>query len=551
MVFFASCVCRVRGVNTFLGRQFFLGGLRRNPTDLCGFVRGTFWREFQAGGDQREKKKVFKLRRPSGFPFRSPDPHPTSFPPTPKHSTHTMSTTETTTGPRLSMLQLAALTLPWVGVQAIWSTEFGVITPVMESYGLGAFWSQNIWIFGPITGFFTAPIVGAYSDACTSKYGRRKPFIAVGLILTVIASIVFAMSYKYGGASLPVAFIAFIVLDITINVIQTPLRALAGDNAAEDQQTTVQLLATLCQGVGSIIGFGLMKGFWSGKPSELPKLLITVMAINVVFISLTFFLVKERVNTRVVAVRLADPFVTVARNVFRMDYRMAIVCAIEFLSWAAAFAYWPTASSWWGRSVYKGCSEETCTVQQKADYEEGQRRYGDSSLYQAIIQTFFGLFLAFIVSKGYLTKIKIPYAIGLGLGAVMFILAKFGPQTVGMAYAVTLLWAITNSAINAFPFALVGKYAAQDNADEVGVRMGLLNLFICLPQLIITFIVSALRSNLGVDGLPWTFLIAGCCLGLAAILCFFIKEDPVPVSNTSTMVDGSVPAYAEKQSEKI
>lgn len=44
---------------------------------------------------------------------------------------------------RLTPLQLAALALPWIGVQAIWSTEFGVITTVMERYELSKFWASN------------------------------------------------------------------------------------------------------------------------------------------------------------------------------------------------------------------------------------------------------------------------------------------------------------------------------------------------------------------------------------------------------------------------
>ncbi|KND00082.1 uncharacterized protein SPPG_04424 [Spizellomyces punctatus DAOM BR117] len=451
---------------------------------------------------------------------------------------------------RLSFFQLALLTMPWIGVQAIWSTEFSVITPVMESYHLGPFWSRNIWIFGPITGFFTAPVVGAFSDACTSRLGRRRPFIIAGLILTVIASTVFALSNNYGSARLAVSFISFIILDITINVMQTPLRALAGDNAAEDQQTTVQLFATFFQGCGSMLGFGLSRAFWTGSPEDLPKLIFTVMAVNIFFITLTCFVITEKRTTREVKkIKVTEPFVVVIRNVFKMDKKMVVVCAIEFLSWAAAFAYWPAASSWWGINVYKGCPKDTgCSAEREALYKEGQKNYGDSSLYQAIIQTVFGLSLAFIVSRGILTKVRIPYLLCLAVGAVFFILAKVGPQTVTMAYFVTMLWAISNSAINAFPFALVGRYAAEDTSDEIGVRMGLLNLFICLPQLIITFVVSAMSDSLGEEGLPWAFLIAGYCLGLASILCIFIQEGPIAVNKGKEVADeANVPVAEVKQ----
>ncbi|KAI9006049.1 major facilitator superfamily domain-containing protein [Gaertneriomyces semiglobifer] len=427
---------------------------------------------------------------------------------------------------RLSFFQLMALTLPWIGVQAIWSAEFGVVTPVMLEYGLNDFWATNIWIFGPLTGFFTAPIIGAISDGYDSRYGRRKPFIVGGLLTTLVASLVFAFSEKYSGR-LPVAFISFIILDITINVMQTPLRALAGDNAAEDQQTTVQMLATFFQGVGNMVGFGLSKRFWKGKAANMPPLITIVMGINILFIALACFLVKERPNKRRAKISITQPFTSVFKSIASMDFKMAVICAVEFFTWAAAFAYWPAASSWWPYNVYKGCpADDGCTPEQDALYEEGSAKYGDASLYQAIAQTFFGIFLAVILARGYLRRVRIVYFLALALGAVLFILAKFGPDTVGMAYAVTILFgSITNCAYNSFPFALVGRYSAEDNSEDAGVKMGLLNVFICTPQFIMTFIVSALRNKYGIlTGLPWAFFIAGVCMGIAAILTLLIRE---------------------------
>ncbi|KAI8891830.1 hypothetical protein BC833DRAFT_626423, partial [Globomyces pollinis-pini] len=65
------------------------------------------------------------------------------------------------------------LASPWIGIQCLWATQFGVLNTTMELLGLSKNLAKLSWIWGPITGFFTAPIVGAFSDVCTSKYGRR------------------------------------------------------------------------------------------------------------------------------------------------------------------------------------------------------------------------------------------------------------------------------------------------------------------------------------------------------------------------------------------
>eukprot|EP00121_Abeoforma_whisleri_P004822 Awhi_evm1s4363 len=71
--------------------------------------------------------------------------------------------------------KLCLLALPWIGVQCIWAAEFGTTTPYLQAMGLSEQWASNIWLSGPLMGFFVAPIVGSLSDKCHLKFGRRRP----------------------------------------------------------------------------------------------------------------------------------------------------------------------------------------------------------------------------------------------------------------------------------------------------------------------------------------------------------------------------------------
>ncbi|KAI8904295.1 major facilitator superfamily domain-containing protein [Gorgonomyces haynaldii] len=427
----------------------------------------------------------------------------------------------------------ALLALPWLGVQTIWATEFGVLVQTLQGYGLSQSVASLAWIFGPITGFFVAPLIGVFSDNNTSKYGRRRPYIIAGLLSTVVCSLLFAFSESLGAtkeAHLAVGFFSFVGLDITINIMQTPLRALGSDLAPLGFQEAVQLFAALFQGLGGILGSVIMKAFYTGYANELPKVFLTVMAINLSLITFICLVVKEEQYVP----KAGQDKPTAAKAIFgafsgiaKMDKKMAIICAIEFFSWAALFAWWPSASTWWAVNVYGGCraNNTDClegSVGEKA-YRDGNTAYGDSGIYANLVQTFLSLLLSVALSFGLLKQVKIPYAFCLLVGAAMLILSKIGPQTVFVGYLVAILVAVPIAAIQSFPFAIVGNYNKGKPENETGLQMGILNIFICLPQIIITFVVTALSETYGVQGIPWTLFAGGFCFGIAGILALFIQ----------------------------
>jgi solute carrier family 45 protein 1/2/4 len=104
--------------------------------------------------------------------------------------------------------------LPWIGVQSIWAAEFGTTTPYLQNIGLSPEWASQIWISGPLMGFFVAPIVGSLSDRSHSRFGRRRPYMLGGLILLGIFSLALATSkYLPEAAVLPVGMVCFVCLD--------------------------------------------------------------------------------------------------------------------------------------------------------------------------------------------------------------------------------------------------------------------------------------------------------------------------------------------------
>ena len=75
------------------------------------------------------------------------------------------------------------------GVQFGWALQLSLLTPYIQTLGISHAFSSFIWLCGPITGLVVQPCVGIWSDKCTSKYGRRRPFILVGSLMISIATL--------------------------------------------------------------------------------------------------------------------------------------------------------------------------------------------------------------------------------------------------------------------------------------------------------------------------------------------------------------------------
>ncbi|KAB2053254.1 hypothetical protein ES319_A12G175000v1 [Gossypium barbadense] len=86
-----------------------------------------------------------------------------------------------------SLMTLVLSCMIAAGVQFGWALQLSLLTPYIQTLGIGHTFSSFIWLCGPITGLVVQPCVGIWSDKCTSKYGRRRPFILAGSLMISVA----------------------------------------------------------------------------------------------------------------------------------------------------------------------------------------------------------------------------------------------------------------------------------------------------------------------------------------------------------------------------
>lgn len=168
--------------------------------------------------------------------------------------------------PIRALIQVASVA---AGVQFGWALQLSLLTPYVQELGIPHAWASFIWLCGPISGMVVQPIVGHYSDSCTSSYGRRRPFILSGAALVVVAVLIIGYSADLGyllgdelmGATRPRAVLIFVfgfwVLDMANNTLQGPCRALLADFTGKDQKRNRRANAffSLFMALGNILGF--------------------------------------------------------------------------------------------------------------------------------------------------------------------------------------------------------------------------------------------------------------------------------------------------------
>nr|ANZ54935.1 sucrose transporter [Manihot esculenta] len=167
------------------------------------------------------------------------------------------------------------------GVQFGWALQLSLLTPYIQTLGIEHAFSSFIWLCGPITGLVVQPCVGIWSDKCTSKFGRRRPFILAGSLMISVSVIIIGFSADIGyilgdtkehcstfkGTRTRAAFvfvIGFWLLDLANNTVQGPARALLADLSGPDQRNCANAVFCSWMAVGNILGFSAgASGSWN------------------------------------------------------------------------------------------------------------------------------------------------------------------------------------------------------------------------------------------------------------------------------------------------
>ncbi len=155
--------------------------------------------------------------------------------------------------PRLSFWQIWNMSFGFLGIQFGFALQNANTSRIFETLGGDTKNLAFYWLAAPVTGLLVQPLIGYYSDRTWHpKWGRRRPFFAVGAILATIALFIMPNS-----PTLWIAIGMLWIMDASINISMEPFRAFVGDMLPPDQRTQGFAMQSFFIGIGAVVASAL------------------------------------------------------------------------------------------------------------------------------------------------------------------------------------------------------------------------------------------------------------------------------------------------------
>lgn len=164
-------------------------------------------------------------------------------------------------------LQLPLLTLGVLGAQTVWSMDMAFAPPYLLELGLSKSAMAAVFVAGPLSGLIVQPLIGSLADNSTSKYGRRRPFLAASTVICAFSILLLGFAGEVAGwfattgtkshqhLAIFIGVLSVYLVDFSVNAVSALDRALMVDVAATEDQAEANAWAARLCGVGSVVSF--------------------------------------------------------------------------------------------------------------------------------------------------------------------------------------------------------------------------------------------------------------------------------------------------------
>ena len=138
------------------------------------------------------------------------------------------------------------------GIQIVWGLQNANTSRIFQALGADVAALPVLWIAGPITGLIVQPIVGHLSDHSRSRFGRRRPFLLTGGLVTALALLIMP-----NATTLWAAIGGLWLLTASINIAMDPSRALVADNLPQVERARGYAIQVFFIGAGAVFASAL------------------------------------------------------------------------------------------------------------------------------------------------------------------------------------------------------------------------------------------------------------------------------------------------------
>lgn len=184
--------------------------------------------------------------------------------------------------------------LAFMAIYSFWQTYDNIVPLILKnSFGMNEIVTGAVMAADNVLALFLLPLFGTLSDKVDGKWGKRKPFIAIGTLLTVIA--IAFMPIGDNTRNLPLFLISTGLVLLFMAFFRSPAVALMPDVTPRPLRSKGNAIINLMGTVGAIYALlmtGLVVG--DGKTPDYSLLFWSVIFFMVISIAVMMVTVNER-----------------------------------------------------------------------------------------------------------------------------------------------------------------------------------------------------------------------------------------------------------------
>jgi maltose/moltooligosaccharide transporter len=425
--------------------------------------------------------------------------------------------------PRLSFWQIWNMSFGFLGIQFGWGLQLANMSPIYLYLNADESKLSYLWLAGPITGLLVQPVIGSMSDRTWNRFGRRRPYFLIGAILASVA-----LFFMPNSSTVWMAAGLLWILDASINVTMEPFRAFVADKLPDEQRTVGFVMQSFFIGIGQTLAnalpylftaFGIVGVMASGIPLSVEYAFKIGAVVFLLAVLWTVFTTKEyppedvEAFTRMKRERsgVTAGFTEIFHSVREMPRTMKQLAVVQFFTWFALPCMWQFFGIAIARHVFRAPDQNSPL------FREGTEWGGLCFAFYNIV-CFVIAFLLPALAKA--TSRKAVHIIALacgGLGLLSVALVQNKWLLFASMAGVGVAWASTLS----MPYVILSTAIP---ASRMGVYMGVFNLFIVIPQLVMSFIVPNIFNNI-LGGDPLNVVLLGGVSMLAGAASVVIVRD--------------------------
>jgi maltose/moltooligosaccharide transporter len=425
--------------------------------------------------------------------------------------------------PRLSFWQIWNMSFGFLGIQFGWGLQLANMSPIYKYLHAEESSLPYLWLAGPITGLLIQPLIGSMSDRTWNRLGRRRPYFLTGAILASIA-----LFFMPNSSAVWMAAGMLWILDASINITMEPFRAFVADKLPEEQRTLGFVMQSFFIGIGQTLAnalpylftaLGVVGVMASGIPLSVEysfKIGAVVFLLAVIW---TVTTTREYPPEDMAAFErmkrerkgIGAGFAEIFSSISEMPTTMKQLAVVQFFTWFALPCMWQFFGLAVARHVFLAPDEKSTL------FANGTEWAGLCFAVYNVVCFAIAFLLPWLAKMTSRKGVHVISLIcgGVGLISVYFVSNKW--MLFASMAGVGIAWA----SILSMPYVILSTAVP---AARMGVYMGVFNLFIVVPQIVMSLIVPNIFNNV-LGGDPRNAVVLGGISLLVAAASVVVVRD--------------------------